>query len=53
MAAGICQHEEFHNLVEKDIRDMADKFGKRSVARGRIVFRLGHTKKLTGVMHWV
>jgi hypothetical protein len=39
--------------VEKDIRDMAEEFWKRSLANGKIVFGLGHTKKLTGVMHWV
>ena len=30
MAAGISEFEDFRYLVEKDIRDMADKFGKRS-----------------------
>ena len=32
MAAGICEFEDFRYLVEKDIRDMADEFAKRSVA---------------------
>ena len=32
---------------------MADEFGKHTQANGRIVFGLGCTKKLTGVMHWV
>mgnify|MGYP007046699812 CR=1 FL=1 len=40
-------------LVENDIRDMADEFGKHTQANGRIVFGLGRTKKLTGVMHWI
>jgi hypothetical protein len=53
MEAGLSQFEDFRYLVEKDIRDMADEFGKRSIAQGRIVFGLGRTKKLTGVMHWV
>jgi hypothetical protein len=53
MEAGLSQFEDFCYLVEKDIRDMADEFGKRSIAQGRIVFGLGRTKKLTGVMHWV
>ena len=52
MVAGIGQFEDFRYLVEKDIRDMADEFGKRTIANGRIVFGLGRTKKLTGVMHW-
>ncbi len=53
MVAGIGQFEDFRYLVEKDIRDMADEFGKRTIANGRIVFGLGRTKKLTGVMHWI
>jgi hypothetical protein len=53
MEAGLNQFEDFRYLVEKDIRDMADEFGKRTQANGRIVFGLGRTKKLTGVMHWV
>ena len=53
MEAGIGNFEDFRYLVEKDIRDMADEFGKRTVANGRVVFGLGRTKKLTGVMHWV
>ena len=54
MEAGIGNFEDFrYLLVEKDIRDMTDKFGKRTVANGRVVFGLERTKKLTGVMHWV
>ena len=54
MQAGLGRFEDFRYLVEKDIRDMADEFGKRTQANGRIVFGLlGRTKKLTGVMHWV
>ena len=53
MEAGIAVFEDFRYLVEKDIRDMADEFGKRTVAGGKIVFGLGRVKKLVGVMHWV
>ena len=53
MTAGIAAFEDFRYLVDKDIRDMADEFGKRTVAAGKIVFGLGRTKKLVGVMHWV
>jgi hypothetical protein len=53
MDAGLAQFEDFRYLVEKDVRDMADKFGKRTQANGRIVFGLGRTKKLVSVMHWV
>ena len=53
MEAGLSQFKDFRYLVEKDIRDMADECGKRSIAQGRIVLGLGRTKKLTGVMQWV
>ena len=53
MNAGLNSFEDFRYLTEKDIRDMADDFSKRTAANGRIVFGLGRTKKLVGVLHWV
>ena len=53
MEAGLADYEDFRYLVEKDIRDMAEEFGKRTQQNGRIIFGLGRTKKLTGVMHWI
>lgn len=32
---------------------MADEFGKRTTAQGRIVFGLGRLKRMLGAMHWV
>jgi hypothetical protein len=43
MASGLANYEDFCYLVEKDIRDMADEFGKRSQQNGRIIFGLGRT----------
>ena len=51
--SGLADYEDFRYLVEKDIREMAEEFSKRTVAQGRITFGLGCTKKLTGLMHWV
>jgi hypothetical protein len=53
MESGIGNFEDFRYLVEKDIRDMAEEFAKRTIAGGRIVFGLGRIKRLTGVMHWI
>ncbi len=53
MEAGLAQFEDFRCRVEKDIRNMADKFGKRTQANGSIVFGLGRTKKVVGVLHRV
>jgi hypothetical protein len=53
MEAGLTNYEDFRYLVEKDIRDMAEEFSKRTVANGCMTFGLGRTKKLTGLMHWI
>ena len=39
MTAGLAQFEDFCYLNETDIRDMADEFGKRTFANGRICLR--------------
>ena len=51
--SGLANYKDFRYLIEKDIREMAEEFSKHSVAQGHIVFGLGRTKKLTGLMHWV
>ena len=53
MEAGLDNYEDFRYLVEKDIRDMAEEFSKRTAANGRMTFGLGRTKKLTALMHWI
>jgi hypothetical protein len=53
MDAGLNQFEAVRYLTEKDIRDMADNFAKRTIADRRFVFGFGRTKKLIGVMHWI
>jgi hypothetical protein len=51
--AGLGEFEDFRYLNDKDIRDMAEEFAKRSIPNGRIIFGLGRTKKLVGIMHWI
>ena len=52
--SGIMEFEDFRYLTERDIRDMAEEFGKCTAASGtKLVFGLARTKKLVGVMHWV
>ena len=54
MESGIRDFADFCYLVEEDVRDIADEFGKWIVvANGRIVFGLRQTKKLADVMHWL
>ena len=45
--------EDFVGLSEKDIREMADGYEKRTQAQGCIPFGLRCIKLLIGVMHWV
>ena len=51
--AGLLSFEDFVGLTEKDIRDMAGEFSKRTAVHGRISFGLRRIKLLLGVMHWV
>jgi hypothetical protein len=53
MEAGLNNYKDFHYLVKKDIRDMAEEFSKCTAVNGRMTFGLGRTKKLTALMHWI
>ena len=53
MEAGLADYEDFRHLNDKDIRDMAEEFHKRTIPNGQIIFGLGRTKKLIGIMHWI
>jgi uncharacterized membrane protein YgcG len=53
MEVGLVDYDDFQFLNEKDIRDMAEEFAKRTVANGRMTFGVGRLKKLIGVMHWI
>ena len=50
--AGFNSLDDLNNIEEKDIRDMADSFQKRTIAN-RINFWMRHTKWLIAMMHWV
>ena len=51
--AGFELLEDFVRLSEKDIREMTERYEKRTQAQGHIPFGLRHIKLLIGVMHWV
>ena len=40
-------------MREKDVRDLADSYGRRTVADGRAIFGLRRTRYLIGLIHWV
>ena len=50
--AGFNSLDDLNDIEEKDIRDMADSFQKRTIAI-RINFEMRHTKWLIAMMHWV
>ena len=41
------------SLIEKDIRDLAESYGRRTVADGRFIFGIRRTQFLLGLIHWV
>jgi hypothetical protein len=40
-------------VEEKDIRSMVEELGKRTIANGRVIFGMGRTQLMIGLMHWV
>ena len=50
--AGFNSLDDLNDIEEKDIRDMADSFQKRTIAN-RINFGMRRTKLLIAMMHWV
>ena len=50
--AGFNSLDDLNDIEEKDIRDMADSFQKRTIAN-RINFGMRHTKWLIAMMRWV
>ena len=49
---GFNSLNDLNNIKEKDIRDMANSFQKRTIAN-RINFSMRRTKWLVAMMHWV
>jgi hypothetical protein len=47
------QWNVFLRMTSKDITSIAEDYGKRTIADGRIVFGFFRTKELQGLMHWV
>ena len=43
---------DFYDIIEMDIRDMAESFSKRSPAANRIIFGMRRIKWLISMMHW-
>jgi hypothetical protein len=50
---GFDTFDDLHSMKEKDIRDLADSYTRRTVADGRTIFGLKRTRYLIGLIHWV
>jgi hypothetical protein len=40
-------------MKEKDIRDLAESYGRRAQGGGRFIFGIRRTRYLLGMIHWV
>src|SRR5687768_3998551 len=50
---GLENFQDFWSLTKRDIVNMAESFGKRTVADVRMHFGTGQIKRLQGLMHWI
>jgi hypothetical protein len=50
---GLASFNDLKSLTEKDIRDVAETFGRRTVNDGRFIFGIRRIRLLIGLVHWV
>jgi hypothetical protein len=50
---GFEAFEDLASMKEKDIRDLAESYGRRTVADGRFIFGVRRIRYLLGLIHWV
>lgn len=53
MEEGFESFSDVLAMKEKDVRDLADSYGRRTIADGRAIFGLRRTRYLIGLIHWV
>jgi hypothetical protein len=52
-AEGFDTFADLAIMKEKDIRDLAESYGRRTVGDGRMIFGLRRIRYLIGLIHWV
>ena len=52
-AEGFDTFADLATMKEKDIRDLAESYGRRTVGDGRMIFGLRRIRYLIGLIHWV
>ena len=50
---GFETFDDLKSMKEKDIRDLAESYGRRTVGDGRFIFGLRRIHYLIGMVHWV
>ena len=52
-AEGFDSFDDLKSMKEKDIRDLAESYGRRTVGDGRFIFGVRRIRYLIGFVHWV
>ena len=50
---GFAEFSDLMTMNDKDIRDLAESYGRRTAADGRFIFGIRRIKYLIGMIHWV
>lgn len=50
---GFGSFDDLKSMKEKDIRDLAESYGRRTAADGRFIFGIRRIRYLIGMVHWV
>jgi hypothetical protein len=50
---GFETFEDLKSMKEKDIRDLAESYGRRTLGDGRFIFGVRRIRYLIGMIHWV
>ena len=50
---GFAEFRDLMTMNEKDVRDLAESYGRRTAADGRFIFGVRRIKYLIGMIHWV
>jgi hypothetical protein len=50
---GLTRFSDMKSMKEKDIRNIAESFAKRTLGDGRYLFGIRRTRLLIGMVHWV
>jgi hypothetical protein len=50
---GFASFDDLKSMKEKDVRDLAESYGRRTVVDGRFIFGVRRIRYLIGMLHWV